>query len=364
MHATGDEPGDVRHVDEEISTDAVSDLTHPREVNDSRIRAGSSGDHLWLRLDGQLGERVVIDPLVGLADPIVDDFVKAAAEICLVAMGEMTAMRKIHREDAVARLQDGKIDGLIRLGAGVRLDIHVLRTGEKLFGSINRQLLDDVDIFTPSVPAPPWITLGIFVRKTGALRLHDSAAGEILAGNQLDVLKLPLLLRLDGGEDFRVSFPQRRRTASSAAGKLLNAALVAAAFELCGKKGVDKLGRIRRSHVARAEAEDIGIVVLAGDDGIRGIGDQRRANLRVSIGHDAHPDAAGTHEDAEIGLPGDDVLDHGFREIVVVDRVLRIRAEVRDGIAPAGEVLADRLLQFEPGVIAADRDTEPLGCRT
>jgi hypothetical protein len=54
----------------------------------------------------------------------------------------------------------------------------------------------------------------------------------------------------------------------------------------------------------------------------------------------------------------------GLREIVVVDRVLRIRAEVRDGIAPAGEVLADHLLQFQPGVIAADGDTEPFGCST
>ncbi len=175
------------------------------------IGAGARGDHLWPKLTGLAGERVVVDPLVFLAHAVVRDLEEFAREVCLVAVREMAAMREVHRQDPVAGLQHGEIDRHVGLRAGVRLHVDVLGA-EKLLGAVDGQLLDDVDVLTAAIPAPAWIALGVFVREAGALRLHDRPGGEILRGDQLDVFKLPQLLRLDR----RVNFRDRPRRAKDA----------------------------------------------------------------------------------------------------------------------------------------------------
>ena len=78
-------------------------------------------------------------------------------------VGEMAAVGEIHREDAIARFNGGEIDRHVGLRAAVRLHVDVLRA-ENLEGAIDRQLLDDVDIFTTAVPTFPRITFGVLVR--------------------------------------------------------------------------------------------------------------------------------------------------------------------------------------------------------
>ncbi len=72
------------------------------------------------------------------------------------------------------------------------------------------------------------------------------------------------------------------------AGGFADAALVTAAFELRGKKRIDHLDRRRRIDVFSGKAEHVGIVVLAGSDGLLDIADIRGADVVKTVRGDAH----------------------------------------------------------------------------
>ncbi len=120
-----------------------------------------------------------------------------------MAVGEMAAVGEVHGEDFVAGLQDGEVDGHVRLRAAVGLDVDVF-AAEELLGAVDGELLDDIDVFAAAVPAFPGIALGVFVREATALRFHDGAAGEVFGGDELDVFALPFFFGLNDVEDFGI----------------------------------------------------------------------------------------------------------------------------------------------------------------
>ena len=184
--------------------DFAGDFAHPREINDARIGARADGDHLGLVLPRQFGELIVIDPFVLLAHAVMDDFEKLAGEIGLVAVRQMAAVRQVHRQHLVARLEKGEINRHVRAAAGMGLDIGMLRA-EQLAGAVDGQLLDRIHVLAAAVPALLGIALGVFVGEHGALRFHHRRAGEVFAGNQFDVFLLALLFQGNGQGDFRVN---------------------------------------------------------------------------------------------------------------------------------------------------------------
>ena len=233
----GDEAGDVRHVDEEIGADLAGDLAHALEVDDARVGGGADGDQRGLEFARGFFELVVVDALVFWRDAVVGDLVEAAGEIRLVAVGEVAAVGEVHGEDLVAGLEHGEVDGGVRLRAGVRLDVGVLRA-EELLGAVDGELLDDVDVFAAAIPAAAGVALGVFVGEHGALRLHHGGRGEVFRGDQLDVVALAALF----GRRWRRR--SRDRSAAMACGmrrliELADAALVAAAFEGGDEEGID-----------------------------------------------------------------------------------------------------------------------------
>ncbi len=170
MLAAGDQPGDVRHVDEQKRADRIGDLAQPRKIDDSRICRRTGGDHHRPHFLGLFLQRVVIDRLGFLVHAVMGDLVKFAGEICRMPVREMAAVGEIHRQDFVARFNGGKIDRHVRLGAAVRLDVHVLRAEQSL-GPIDGKLFGGVDIFAAAIPAFLRITFGVFVRQTRSLAL-------------------------------------------------------------------------------------------------------------------------------------------------------------------------------------------------
>ena len=116
-------------------------------------------------------------------------------------------MRQVHGQHLVARLEEGEIDRHVRAAAGVRLHIGMLGA-EQLLGPVNGQLLDHIHVLAAAVPALLRIALGVLVGQHRALRLHDGGAGEILAGDQLDILLLAQALALDGRRNFRINRSQ------------------------------------------------------------------------------------------------------------------------------------------------------------
>src|SRR5260370_33147060 len=121
----------------------------------------------------------------------------------------MTAGREVHAHDPVTQLAHGHGGGRVGLRPGVRLDVHVLGA-EKPLGPIDRERLDLVDhLARAAVIAPARIALGIFVGEQRAEGLEDGGAGEVLGSDELERLRLPLVLLSDQVGDLRIVAVQR-----------------------------------------------------------------------------------------------------------------------------------------------------------
>jgi hypothetical protein len=113
----------------------------------------------------------------------------------------MSAVRQIKSEYRVAGFEERQINGLIRLGTGMRL--HICKFGSKqLGGPIARQVFDFVNVLTTTIVPATGVTLGVLVCQNAANRFHDGRAGVVFAGDHLQ----PVLLSARLGNDVRVQF--------------------------------------------------------------------------------------------------------------------------------------------------------------
>ena len=64
-----------------------------------------------------------------------------------------------------------------------------------------------------------------------------------------------------------------------------------------------------------------------------------------------------------VGLASRDSARDGRGDVRIIDRVGRVRAQVRDSESPAAQVRNERLLQRDARVVAADRDAADVGHR-
>jgi hypothetical protein len=136
-------------------------------------------------------------------DVVRDRVVQLAGEVQLHAVGEVSAVRKLQAQDGVAGRGDGREHSRVGGGAGVRLNIGVFSTEERLC-AVDRELLRDVDVFASAVVTASGVTLGVLVCQHGALRLQDGARDEVLARDHLEVVTLAPELLLEYGSDLRV----------------------------------------------------------------------------------------------------------------------------------------------------------------
>ena len=186
----------------------LADRADPLEVDHARVGARADHDHLRLVLVRQPLELVVVDPLVVLAHAVGDDLVELAGEVQRMAVRQVAAVRQVHAEDRVARLQQREIHRHVRLRARVRLHVGVLGA-EQLLGPRDRQRLGDVDELAAAVVALARIPLGVLVGQHRAGRLQHGLADEVLRGDQLEAGVLPVLLVADGLGDLRVGRGER-----------------------------------------------------------------------------------------------------------------------------------------------------------
>ena len=105
MHASGNETGEVRHINDENGAAFIGDGAHTRKVECPRIGAAATNNDLGLFAKSGLFELVVVDGLGILADAVGDDLVKLAGEVQLVAVGEVSAVGKIETENGVTGLE-------------------------------------------------------------------------------------------------------------------------------------------------------------------------------------------------------------------------------------------------------------------
>ena len=104
--------------------------------------------------------------------------------------------------------QQAEVDGVVGLGAGVRLDVGVLGAEERL-GPIDRQLLGDVDLLAAAVVAAAGVALGVLVGQHRARRVEHRLRHEVLRGDHLQGALLAVQLALEDGRDLGIDLAQR-----------------------------------------------------------------------------------------------------------------------------------------------------------
>ena len=202
-----DEPREVRHVAHQERADLVGDPAELPRLDGARVRGAAADDQPGPVLLREGEHLVVVDDVRLARDAVVDDRVEAAREVDLEAVREVTAVVEPEREDRVPRLEHGHVDAHVRLGAGVRLDVRVLGAEERL-RAVDRELLDLVDDLAAAVVALARISLRVLVRRHAADGLEHGRPGEVLRGDQLDLVPLPLELAAQQGRDLRVALRQ------------------------------------------------------------------------------------------------------------------------------------------------------------
>ena len=146
-------------------------------------------------------------------------------------------------------------------------------------------------------------------------------------------------------------------------GELFDPAAMASTGERGGEKRFDAgLGHLDPDQ-PRAQRDDVGVVVLAGEAGGQWLGNQRAAHRRVSVGGDRDADPAATQGNAELGLAARDGIGQDVAEIGIIDRSLAIRAEVADLVSGLTQPRGELGLEREGGVIGGDGEFHPAPIR-
>ena len=202
VNASGNQTGNVRHVDEQVRADAVSDFTHFCPVNDAGVSREATDDHLRLVLFGLLRHVFVVN-FTGLINTVRDDVVQFAREVNRRAVSQVAALRQVHTQNGIARLQQRGVNSEVSLRARVRLDVRVV-SAKEFFRTVNRQLLNDINVFATAVVALARITFSIFVGQLRTLRLHHARAGVVFGGDQFDVLFLTYFFLLHSLPQFGI----------------------------------------------------------------------------------------------------------------------------------------------------------------
>ncbi len=193
MDAARHQPGEMGHVDHEIGADGIGDLAEALEIPEARIGRAAGQDELRLVLLRQALDLVHVDALILAPDAIGHDLEPFARLVDRRAMGQMPARGEVQPHEGVAGLQQREEDRLIGLGAGMGLHIGEI-AGEELLGALDGQRLGDIDELAAAVVAPARIALGIFVGQHRALGLEHRARDDVLRGDQLDLVLLPMQL--------------------------------------------------------------------------------------------------------------------------------------------------------------------------
>ena len=192
------EPGDVRHVDEQVRADLAGDLAERLEVDRARVGRGPGHQHLGLELLGHVAHLVHVQALGLAVDAVVVELVVDAGEVLGVSVRQVTAVVERHREHAIAWLRQGQERAQIGLRTAVRLYVGALASEERL-GALTSQVLDRVDVLATAVVTTAGVALRVLVGQRRPHRRDHLARGVVLRGDQLELLLLALDLSVDGG---------------------------------------------------------------------------------------------------------------------------------------------------------------------
>ncbi len=200
MQSGGDESGDMGNVGHQVSAHGIGDCPKFVEVDRAGIGGVAADDDFWLVLLRQFHNGVVVEFLGFLVDAVLDDLEPFTRHVHRGTVGQVTAVGQIHAHNRVAGLEQGEEDGEVGLGTGVGLDVGMGRA-EQFFDPIDGDLFDFVHEFAAAVVALAGQTFRVLVGQHRSLRRHHGGGGEILAGDQFQVILLALEFLANQGGD-------------------------------------------------------------------------------------------------------------------------------------------------------------------
>ena len=208
MLATGNEAGDMGHVDHQVGADAVGDLAEALPVPDTGIGGAAGDDQLRPGFFGLALNSIHVEQVVAFTHAVGDDVEPLAGHVDRRTMRQVPARIEIETHERVARLQQRQEHRLVHLRAGIRLHVGEI-DAEQLLGALDGELFGDIDELAAAIIALARITLGIFVRHDRALRFQDGAGNNVFRGDQLDLMPLTTQFLIDRAKDFRIGIGKR-----------------------------------------------------------------------------------------------------------------------------------------------------------
>ena len=210
MHAAGNQPGEMRHVDHQIGADRVGNLAEAAEIDDARIGRAAGDDHFGPVLARELLHLLEVDAVIIAPHAVGHDLEPLARHVDRRAMGQMAAGREIESHESVAGLHQRHEGGGVGLRARMRLHVGEC-AAEQLGDALDREPLGNVHELAAAVVALPREALGVFVGENRALRLEHRAADDVFRRDQLDLVALAAKLEADRLGDLGIGLGQRRR---------------------------------------------------------------------------------------------------------------------------------------------------------
>ena len=319
--------GDMGHINHDHGAHVIGNRAEPGKIDDARIGTGADNYHLRLMLAGKVLNFVVIDGFRFLRNTIKHHVEQFAGEVGRTAVGQVAPMGKVHAEDGVPRLQRRKVDGHVRLGTGVGLNVNMVGA-KQLLGAFNGKILHHIDLTASTIVAFSRVPFRILVGHDRPLGLQHCLGNKILRCDEFQIIFLPLGLQADGLRDFRIkrfqvstslspsllvknkrdlSSPVYFSFSFSAQTTLLpshrrlpvhflfqfcdfiKAALVTSPLEFGVQPGSNHFTRLFLVDYPSTEHQNVCIVVLLCHLCHKGIGDKRRPDPGKFVCYDGHP---------------------------------------------------------------------------
>ena len=190
MIARDNESGDVGDVGHQKRTHRVGNLAGLLPVDEARVRGGTHDDQFGFVLERERHHLIKVHVAI-FRRCVLDGLVVAAREIDWEAVGHMAAVKQVHPHERVARIQQSKHRRDIGGASRCWLTLAWV-TPKKLFGSIAREVLDDVDPLVPAVVAESWVAFEYLLVPMEPRASRTSSETKFSLGDHLQSCLLPL----------------------------------------------------------------------------------------------------------------------------------------------------------------------------
>ena len=186
VHAGGDEPCDMGHVDQQSCFDGFGDPCHAFEVNRAWIGGAAGDQQRRSHLAGPGLDLVVVEQAARAVHAVVMGVEPAPGEVRSGAVTEVTDRRGVETQDPVSGSQQHEEHRLVCLRARMRLHVGI-GGAEKVPCALDSEAFDDVDVLAAAVEAVSGIALQRLVADLVSKRLAHRAAHDVLRGNELNL---------------------------------------------------------------------------------------------------------------------------------------------------------------------------------